>query len=38
LYKRDYATGATYREKLFGAPRLRLPHPAAEFRKGRGAA
>jgi hypothetical protein len=38
LYKRDYATGATYREKLFGAARLSPPHPAAEFRVRQGAA
>jgi FMN-dependent oxidoreductase (nitrilotriacetate monooxygenase family) len=37
LYKRDYAAGMTYREKLFGAARLRPPHPAAEFRAGQGA-
>jgi FMN-dependent oxidoreductase (nitrilotriacetate monooxygenase family) len=32
LYKREYASGMTYREKLFGAARLRPPHPAVEFR------
>src|SRR5262249_15208025 len=37
LYRRDYAAGTTYREKLFGAPRLRAPHPAAGFRTGQGA-
>ncbi|MBX9748505.1 MAG: LLM class flavin-dependent oxidoreductase [Roseococcus sp.] len=31
-YKRDYAPG-TYREKLFGHARLRVPHPAAAFRQ-----
>ncbi len=38
LYKREYGTGATYREKLFGAARLSPPHPAAGFRTGQGAA
>ena len=37
LYKREYAPGLTYREKLFGEARLRAPHPAAEFRGGQGA-
>jgi len=37
LYKREYASGPTYREKLFGAARLSLPHPAAGFRAGQGA-
>ena len=30
-YKRDYAPG-TYRQKLFGSPRLQAPHPAVAFR------
>jgi FMN-dependent oxidoreductase (nitrilotriacetate monooxygenase family) len=32
-YKREYAPG-TYREKLFGQPRLAPPHPAALLRTG----
>jgi FMN-dependent oxidoreductase (nitrilotriacetate monooxygenase family) len=38
-FKREYAPG-TYREKLFGQGRARLPesHPAAAFRQGRSAA
>ena len=34
LYKREYA-GGTYREKLFGHPRLAAPHPADAFRSAR---
>jgi FMN-dependent oxidoreductase (nitrilotriacetate monooxygenase family) len=38
LFKRDYAAGTTYREKLFGEARLSAPHPAADFRATRATA